>query len=192
MSEMLSVGDGKHPSVPPQTNWPSGFFNFWAYSGGQFLVSGLHTTSPRIDCVLMELLIQYALQFVGTPYRWGGKTPAGLDCSGLIQEILSSVGLDVPGDQTAQAYYYIFSKSGVMCQAKTGALVFYGRGEHDITHIAMLLDSSRTIEAGGGDQTVINDLEALQKRAYVRIRPISHRSDVVAVIMPPYPYWISP
>ncbi len=140
----------------------------------------------------MDLLIQYALMFSGTPYRWGGKTPAGFDCSGLVQEILSSVGLDVPGDQNAQAYFYIFSKSGVMCQAKAGALAFFGTSEHDIIHIGWLLNGHQMMEAGGGDSSVVNDLEALQKRAYVRVRPLSHRSDCVAILMPPYPYWVNP
>ncbi len=139
----------------------------------------------------MQILLDYALQFVGKPYRWGGKTPiGGFDCSGLVQEILSSCGLDVPGDQNAQAYYYIFQKSGVMSAAKCGALAFFGKDEHNITHIGLLLDGNRMLEAGGGDSKTTNDLEALTQRAYVRIRPVNHRSDCVGILMPPYPYWI--
>ncbi len=138
----------------------------------------------------MERLVQYALQFVGIPYRWGGKVPPGFDCSGLVQELLASVAMDVPGDQNAQTYFHIFSKSGVMCQARAGALAFFGKSELEITHIAMLIDGHRMIEAGGGDETVISDQIAWQKRAYVRIRPLGARSDCVAILMPPYPYWI--
>jgi cell wall-associated NlpC family hydrolase len=57
----------------------------------------------------MDLLIQYAMSFIGVPYRWGGSNPiTGFDCSGLVQEILKSVYMDPPGDQTAEALYQYF------------------------------------------------------------------------------------
>jgi cell wall-associated NlpC family hydrolase len=47
-------------------------------------------------------LVAVAEQFVGTPYVWGGRTRAGLDCSGLVQVALHAGGLDCPRDGDMQ------------------------------------------------------------------------------------------
>ena len=57
-----------------------------------------------------ELMIQYSKTFIGKPYRWGGEGVLGFDCSGFIQEVLSCVGFDPKGDQTAQGLYNYFVK----------------------------------------------------------------------------------
>jgi cell wall-associated NlpC family hydrolase len=46
--------------------------------------------------------VAVAERFVGTPYLWGGKTRAGLDCSGLVQVALHAAGHDCPRDSDMQ------------------------------------------------------------------------------------------
>jgi len=46
--------------------------------------------------------VAVAEQFVGTPYVWGGRTRAGLDCSALVQLALHAGGLDCPRDSDMQ------------------------------------------------------------------------------------------
>ena len=135
----------------------------------------------------METLKNYAMQFVGKPYLWGGDDPIkGFDCSGLIQELLASCGLDPKGDQTAQGLFDYFQKTGSWNTYGLGALAFYGKTVASITHVAMMLDNYRIIEAGGGGSSVINIDEAAKQNAYIRIRLLRNRSDLVAVIKPRY------
>lgn len=135
----------------------------------------------------MNFLIQYAMSFLGVPYRWGGENPiTGLDCSGLVQEILKSVGMDPPGDQTAQALFNHFvkvSRSGEFCE---GAIAFYGSSMNKITHVAFMIDSFRVIEAGGGGSLTLTKEDASHQNAFVRIRPVKHRQDFLTTLNPVY------
>lgn len=133
----------------------------------------------------MELLKQYAFSFVGTNYLWNGNGPIhGMDCSGFVQVLLASVGLDPFGDQTAQGLYDFFEKKGEWNAYKIGALAFYGKSVREVIHVAMLLDQYRIIEAGGGGPAVLTKDIAGDKNAFVRMRLINYRTDLCAVIRP--------
>lgn len=134
----------------------------------------------------MELLSKYALSFVGLPYRWGGDSPlAGFDCSGLCVEILKSAGA-IEKDMSAQGLFDFFRNAGEWSKYSIGSLAFFGEAQDKISHVGFCLDKYRMLEAGGGGSKTVS-LELAQKQgAYVRIRPINHRKDLVAVIMPYY------
>lgn len=134
-----------------------------------------------------EILYDYALSFLGLPYKWGGDDPIeGYDCSGFVQELLSSVGLDPKYDQTAQALYDHFYNDGIYSGSSFGALVFYGSGIKKISHVAFALSETLMIEAGGGGSSTHNKDDAAQANAYIRIRPIDSRKDLIGFFMPKY------
>ncbi len=135
----------------------------------------------------MNWMIEYAMRFIGVPYRWGGENPiTGFDCSGLVQEVLRGIGMDPPGDQTAQALYHAFEKHSVESISE-GCLLFFGKSNQHITHVAIALNSTLMIEAGGGGHLTLTEKDAAAQNAFVRIRPISHRRDLVAFVLPVYP-----
>jgi cell wall-associated NlpC family hydrolase len=137
-----------------------------------------------------KLLIEYAMCFIGLPYRWGGDdTIDGFDCSGLVQEILSAVGMDPPGDQTALGLFKHFLQNNVGSIEEPGALAFYGPNINQITHIGFLVDKSLMIEAGGGGSKTTSLAAAAAQNAYVRLRPVRFRKDLVAILMPRYPWY---
>ena len=135
-------------------------------------------------------LIDYLKSFLGTPYKWGGETPFGIDCSGLGQEFLRAVGIDPPGDQTAQGLYDYFLEAGKVSSMRAGAFVFYGSHSRSIIHVGIAIDDVLIVEAGGGDSTVTTKESAEKKKAFVRMRPYNYRPDFITASMPPYPEWV--
>jgi peptidoglycan DL-endopeptidase CwlO len=131
------------------------------------------------------------LSFLNIPYVWGGKNPlTGLDCSGLVEQILRQLGIDPPGNQNSQAFYTHFSTKGVGSILDFGALCFYGPSVSTINHIAFMINENQVIEAGGGGSATKTVEDAKLIGAFVRVRPFDHRKDLVAIIMPVYPDWV--
>ncbi len=136
----------------------------------------------------MIILLAYANQLVGVNYKWGGNNPIeGFDCSGLVMELLKSTGEPLPAsDMTAQQLFDHYQTHGEWNRIQAGSLVWYGESVTKITHVAMLLDDTRVIEAAGGSQTTLDRNDAAVKNAFVRVRPIDYRKDRVAIIRPHY------
>lgn len=137
----------------------------------------------------IKTLNEYAIQFVGLPYLWGGDDPIlGFDCSGFAQEIMAAAGVDPPGDQTAQMLYNYLSENGLYNVRRGGSFAFYGKGPQKITHVAYLFDKFTIIEFGGGGSRTKSEEDAARHNAYCRLRPLERRSDLVAVMRPKYPF----
>ena len=120
-------------------------------------------------------LAEIALLFFQTKYTWGGNTREyGFDCSGLVCECLRSIGKLDKRDLTAQGIYDRYAARQTSSLHRN-AILFFGESVEKITHIAIALNPTQMIEAGGEGRVET-------KNGYVRIRPISNRSDLVAAI----------
>lgn len=131
-----------------------------------------------------NLIVQYAMRFVGTPYKWGGDDFDGWDCSGFVLEILAAFGFKHP-DMTAAGLYIWCKTSRFREEVRPGALAFFGKDGH-ITHIGLCINADLMIEAGGGGSSTTSRDAAVKDNAYVRIRPIRSRQDFVGAYYPPY------
>lgn len=90
--------------------------------------------------------VVYATSLIGTPYVWGGSTPAhGLDCSGLLYWIQRTAGSDV-GRYNAATYANMGEKIPVG-QQKAGDFLFFG---NPVTHCAIYIGNGYMIESRGG------------------------------------------
>ena len=117
-------------------------------------------------------LVAYATNLIGTPYVWGGNTPAqGLDCSGLLYYIQKKAGSDVR-DMTASGYSKLGKKIGIE-QKKPGDFLFFGS---PVTHCAIYVGNGYMIESRGGRKnTAENPGMGVVKS------PVSRRSDLSCI-----------
>lgn len=89
-------------------------------------------------------LCEYAKQFLGNPYVWGGTSlTKGADCSGYVLSIFGKYGYSLPHSSRAQA---TMGTKVTVAEAKPGDLVFYSKGGH-INHVAIYIGGGQVIHA---------------------------------------------
>jgi cell wall-associated NlpC family hydrolase len=94
-----------------------------------------------------EDLVRHALKFVNAPYRWGGRSLFGIDCSGLIQVILKISGIRFPRDSREQVG--AGDPLHFLEEAESGDLVYFGNENEDITHAGIYHGPGQVIHAFG-------------------------------------------
>lgn len=112
---------------------------------------------------------ELALGFLGTPYRWGGTTPAAFDCSGFTRYIYAKLGVRLPRTAREQFKAGAVVKSG---QWKPGDLIFFDMMKGYVSHVGMYLGNLCFIHACNPRKGVrIDSLNKTQyKRCYVGAR----------------------
>ncbi|TCJ98219.1 UNVERIFIED_ORG: NlpC/P60 family protein [Anoxybacillus amylolyticus] len=112
------------------------------------LIEGVDET-PLLNEGMMNVASQHhikklfstAYKQLGVPYRWGGTTPKGFDCSGFLQYVYRSIGIHLPRTAKQQQKVGI---SVPKAQAKPGDLVFWGKPAY---HVGLYLGNGKYIHA---------------------------------------------
>jgi len=107
--------------------------------------------------------VAIAMQYLGTPYVWGGASPSGFDCSGLTMYVYAQLGVSLPHNAAAQ---YGMGTPVPESSLEPGDLVFfYGLG-----HVGMYVGGGSFIHAPHtGDVVKISSMADYQS-AYVGAR----------------------
>lgn len=92
-------------------------------------------------------VVEMAMRFLNTPYLWGGKSKAGMDCSALTQLCYSICGLRLWRDASQQAI--MGTPVSTVAEAREGDLAFFTNESGQIIHVGIVLNGSRIIHSSG-------------------------------------------
>ena len=90
-------------------------------------------------------LVNYALQFVGNRYVWGGTSLTnGVDCSGFTMRVMEKFGVSLPHYSGSQAQ---MGKKVTSATMKPGDLIFYAGSNGKVNHVAIYIGNGRIVHA---------------------------------------------
>ncbi len=92
-------------------------------------------------------LLQFAGLYLNAPYLWGGRTPAGIDCSGFVQVVFSSVGIQLPRDASQQVAKG--ESVDFFDEVRPGDVAFFENSHKSIVHTGIICEKGRIIHASG-------------------------------------------
>ena len=128
-------------------NSPVSYYNFKVLSFGSKIFENKPNSIMLRDSFSPSIMVESAIKLLDTPYRWGGKSVMGIDCSALVQLCAKVAGFKLPRDASQQVNY----GETVMYinEIKAGDLAFFENEDRKITHVGILLSSDKIIHASG-------------------------------------------
>ena len=120
-------------------------------------------------------IADYALQFEGVKYKWGGTTKSGMDCSGLVFESFKAHNIILPRISRDMAK---IGEKITLKKVQEGDLLFFKtrNRRNDINHVGLVIDTNsdiKFIHATSSSGVIISKLsENYWEKAYVEVRRI--------------------
>ncbi|MBV7504691.1 C40 family peptidase [Bacillus sp. sid0103] len=127
--------------------------------------SGTSIPAPSPTVSKAQMVMDEAKKYIGTPYLWGGNTPAGFDCSGLTSYVFNKVGITIPRTAATQ-----WSGLKVVTTPKPGDLVFFETYAPGPTHVGIYLGNNQFIQAGSKGVSIADMTNSYWKPRYLGAR----------------------
>lgn len=106
------------------------------------------------DAPAADRVCAMADAFIGTPYRYGGTTPSGFDCSGLVQYVYREVGVTLPRTSREQARA---GRRTDLRDLARGDLIFFRNDRDIISHVGIYVGEGAFIHAPGTGKHIRKD-----------------------------------
>jgi len=100
--------------------------------------------------------VRIAAEELGVPYRYGGSSPSGFDCSGLVAYVYGKLGVRLPHNAAAQ---YAYGRAVDRSHLLPGDLVFF----HGLGHVGVYIGRGRIIHAPRSGERV--EIQSLASRS---------------------------
>ena len=102
-------------------------------------VQEMYLSEKKEEIHLKSTLVDSANEYIGTPYRYGGSTKKGIDCSAFVKNVFTSIDLELPRTSFAQS---LLGEKIKRKKAKTGDLIFFKTNRRrTISHVGMVLNN---------------------------------------------------
>lgn len=121
------------------------------------LRSGSQTSRGLGGSELAAQIIQTAQRYLGVPYVWGGASPRGFDCSGLLQYVFGQYGIQLP--RTADLQFAV-GMPVKLSQLRPGDMVFFSTYEPGPSHTGIYIGDGRFINATSSRGVAIDRLSS--------------------------------
>ncbi|PZX05923.1 peptidoglycan endopeptidase LytE [Psychrobacillus insolitus] len=109
-------------------------------------------TSSNISTTNSSNMISVAKSLLGTPYRFGGTTTAGFDCSGYVQYVYKKSGKNISRNTATQ-----FAQTDTVKNPQPGDLVFFANTyKSGISHVGIYIGNNSFIHSGGKKAEIIS------------------------------------
>jgi probable lipoprotein NlpC len=110
-----------------------------------FLASCASHRAAKVREEKVDKVIATAKTYMGTPYKYGGTTRSGMDCSGLLLNSFKAIDMNLPRSSEAQSK---IGKEVKMKEIQPGDLLFFatGKKKKEITHVGLVTDVKKRKE----------------------------------------------